>query len=245
VPARLPVCYGKAMSCRQGRKIKDWKNPTLREHVLKKGFGKRKGTIMFPTTHDIHPDNIDHILEILEKMLKPGNDVLIVSKPHIQCITAICELCERYKNQILFRFTIGSTDYDTLKFWEPNAPSFNDRLTCLKYAFDYGFKTSVSCEPMLDNKITAVIEEVEDYVTDAIWLGKANFLVERLKINGLWDDEEVKIKAKQLITWQSNENIWKLYRKYRDYYLYPKIKWKESIKKVVGLEIPTEVGLDI
>jgi DNA repair photolyase len=235
-------CYAKAMSCRQGRKIENWKTPTLRKHMLEKGFGKRKGTIMFPTTHDIHPDNINHILDILEKMLKPGNDVLIVSKPHIQCITAICKLCEPYKNQILFRFTIGSADYDILKFWEPNAPSFNDRLTCLQYAFDLNFKTSVSCEPMLDDNITTVITKVEDYVTDAIWLGKANFLIERLKINGLWDNPFVKIRAKQLIDWQSDDNIRKLYKKYKTH---PKIKWKESIKKVVGIEVPLEAGLDI
>jgi len=235
-------CYSKAMSCRQGRKIENWKNPTLRKHMLEKEFGKRKGTIMFPSTHDIHPDNIGHILDILEKMLKPGNDVLIVSKPHIQCITAICNLCKPYKDQILFRFTIGSADYDTLKFWEPNAPSFNDRLTCLQHALDMGFKTSVSCEPMLDNNISTVIEKIKEYVTDAIWLGKANFLVKRLKINGVWGDEEVRTKANQLLAWQSDDNMRELYKQYKND---PKIKWKESIKKVVGLEIPTEPGLDI
>ena len=40
----------------------------------------------------------------------------------------------------------------------------------------------------------------------------------------------------------NNDNIMKLYHKYKDN---PKIKWKESIKKIVGIEIPTEAGLDI
>lgn len=234
-------CYAKAMSCRQGRKIADWKNPILRKHVLEKGIGKRSGTIMFPTTHDIHPDNINEVLDILDKMLKPGNNVLIVSKPHMDCIYAICRKFEQYKNQILFRFTIGSADDNTLKFWEPNAPCFTERLDCLETAF-WNFKTSVSCEPMLDDRIDTVIDKVESFVTDAIWLGKANFLIERLKINGLWGDREVRERAQQLLSWQNDDNIWELYKKYKDH---PKIKWKESIKKIVGLEIPTEPGLDI
>lgn len=236
-------CYARAMSPRHGKSsAEDWKNPVIRENVLKKKFGKRNGTIMFPTTHDIHPDNINDAIIILENILKPANNILIVSKPHIECITAICDKFYDYISQILFRFTIGSSDYGTLKFWEPNAPSFNDRLTCLQCAFDQGFKTSVSCEPMLDDNITIVIDKVSDYVTDAIWLGKANFLIERLKINGFGNDEETMEKAKQLIAWQSDENILKLYKKYKDH---PKIKWKESIKKVVGLKVPTEKGLDI
>ena len=232
-------CYGKAMSPRHGKKIEDWKNPALRKV---KGYGKRKGTIMFPTTHDIHPDNLKDILIALEKMLKPGNDVLIVSKPHLECISALCNKLEQYKNQILFRFTIGSWYNATLSFWEPNAPKFEERLECLKYAHGKGFATSISCEPMLDENIAYVINMVRLYVTDAIWLGKANFLIERLKINGYGDNKEIMDVARNLIELQSDENIKVLYNTYKND---PIIKWKESIKKVVGLEVPTEPGLDI
>ena len=235
-------CYAKAMSPRQQRLIEDWKNPTLRDHILKKGYGKRQGTIMFPTTHDIHPDNLNEVLDTLEKLLKPGNKVLIVSKPHIRCIEAICSKFRKYVDQILFRFTIGSANDRVLKFWEPNAPSFADRLICLQDAFSQSYMTSVSCEPMLDDRIDLVIETASDFVTDAIWLGKANFLVERLKMNGLWDNRHVRDRAAELLRWQSDDRIISLYEKYKDH---PKIKWKESIKKIVGLEIPVEAGLDI
>jgi hypothetical protein len=41
---------------------------------------------------------------------------------------------------------------------------------------------------------------------------------------------------------QSEENIKQLYSRYQSN---PWIKWKESIKKVVGVPIATESGLDI
>ncbi len=40
---------------------------------------------------------------------------------------------------------------------------------------------------------------------------------------------------------QSDEFIWDLYSRYKDN---PKVKWKDSIKKIVGLEVATEPGLD-
>ena len=36
--------------------------------------------------------------------------------------------------------------------------------------------------------------------------------------------------------------IWAIYNQFKDN---PKIKWKDSIKKVVGLEMPAEPGMDV
>jgi len=144
-------------------------------------------------------------------------------------------------NQILFRFTIGSANNETLRFWEPDAPLYERRIESLKYAFNEGFETSISCEPMLDNQISVVIEEVMPYVTNSIWVGKMNFLLRRLKVNG-FSDKETLAKATQLLEWQRDSEILKLYNRFKDH---PKIKWKESIKKVVDLDIPDIKGLDI
>lgn len=235
-------CYARAMTPRHKKTTVDgWKEPILKESAVKANFGKRDGTIMFPTTHDITEWNIDHCSNILTKMLDKGNKILVVSKPSHVCIVRLCGELKKFKEQILFRFTIGSADNEVLKFWEPGAPSFKERLDSLSWAYTQGFETSVSCEPMLDNDIEAVVKEVSPFVTDAIWIGKANFLVERLKMNKEWDTATEK-KALELIKWQRRDNIVALYEKLKDN---PKIKWKESIKKVVGLEIPTEAGLDI
>ena len=94
---------------------------------------------------------------------------------------------------------------------------------------------------MLDNDVDLVIRKVYPYVTDSIWIGKANFLIKRLRTNGEGDRNTMK-KAYQLIEWQCGKNIHKLYNKYKND---RKIKWKESIKIIVGIRIPNQRGLDI
>ena len=235
-------CYAKSMAVRFKRKTADtWKEETVDLKKASKRFAKRKGKIMFPTAHDITPQHLEHIMRFLENMLIPGNDVLIVTKPHLECIKAMCDRFQQYGEHILFRFTIGSADSDTLHFWEPGAPCFDERLESLIYAYNAGFQTSISSEPMLDDKPDIVIEKVMPYVTDAIWLGKCNRMIHRLKTNGHADSETMQ-KAGLLIDSQSDVNILDLYSRYKEN---PHIKWKGSIKKVVGIEKPAETGLDV
>jgi DNA repair photolyase len=128
-----------------------------------------------------------HASFFLGNILKAGNDVLVVTKPHLEAIKKICDLLPQYKDRILFRFTIGSIDTSVLKFWEPNAPAFEERLESLKHAFHSGYSTSVSCEPMLDEQMDNLIEAILPYVTDSIWLGKMNQPQFRLSMNRMND----------------------------------------------------------
>lgn len=235
-------CYAKAMASRFKRKTSEnWKDEIINKSKLNKQFKKKQGRFMFPTTHDITPDNLDWCMAYLENILKAGNEVLIVSKPHPECIQTMCEKFMPYRQQILFRFTIGSTDNTTLKFWDQNAPSFDKRLEALQYAFRMGFATSVSCEPLLDNNADELIRQVRPYVTDAIWLGKVNMIISRLKING-FGDQETMAKAKALMGDLSESYINELYTRYRND---SKIKWKDSFKKVIGIPMQTDPGRDI
>jgi len=235
-------CYSKAMAIRFKRKTSEnWKKEEVRANGALKYSKKVDGTIMYPSSHDIHPDNLDIHMIFIERLLEYGNRLLIVSKPHVESVRKICEKFTDYKDKILFRFTIGSSNSKVLKFWEPGAPDYLERVQALKIAWESGYSTSVSCEPMLDNKIIKVVEDVYDYVNDAIWLGKANYLIRRLKINNEYD-AVTKIRASELINWQANENIISLYQALKDNL---KIKWKESIKDIVGIKISTERGLDI
>jgi hypothetical protein len=62
-----------------------------------------------------------------------------------------------------------------------------------------------------------------------------------LALNGENDPVTIQ-RRKELEVWQSDENIKQLYSQYKDN---PKIKWKESIKKVLGIRISTDPGLDV
>jgi len=231
-------CYAKTMAIRFHRKSTEtWKDEE--QKPLKK-IGKRIGRIMFPTTHDISPKNVDYCFEYLNKILSVGNEVLIVSKPHFEVFERFCKEFSSYKDKILLRFTIGSASSDTLALWEPGAAGFKERLNSLDLVYTAGFKTSVSCEPMLDTDMSKLIEKVRPFVNDCIWLGIMNSPFVRLSINKA--PKEVIEEAKKLINFYDNKTVNELYSRYKND---PLIKWKESIKKIVGIEVPLEKGLDI
>ena len=234
-------CYAKTMALRFGRKTRE--NWRVEEPDLSQVRRVCKGKpckVMFPSTHDITPASLDICMDALGMLIGFGHKVLVVSKPHVCCIREICSRFADMKEGILFRFTIGSTDDGTLSLWEPGAPCFGERLESLKLAREAGFETSVSCEPMLDDKVRRVVDTVTPYTTQSIWIGKMNQLRQRLSING--KDADIVEKAECLIASQNDDRIRAIHA---DLANHPLVRWKESIKKVLGMEIPTTAGLDV
>jgi len=214
-----------------------WKDERVRWKDVEKAYGHIEGTVMFPSSHDITPTNFQACFTVLEKLLKAGNRVLIVSKPHLECITRICDEMEQYKGQILFRFTIGACDNELLSFWEPNAPRYEERKAALRYAFEKGYETSVSAEPMLDSDhIEDLVSDLFPFVTDAIWIGTMNHL-HRIEIN----DEAVARAIGRIQAGQTEERIKAIYERLKGN---QKIKWKAEIKKIVGLPQAEKTGMD-
>ena len=159
-------------------------------------------------------------MTVLDKLIGAGNQVLIVSKPRYDIIREICLEFREDRDKIMFRFTIGAMNDEILRFWEPGAPSFAERLDSLTYAFCSGYKTSVSIEPMLDSdNVIDLILAVEPFVTDAIWLGKMNHIRKNLVI----DSAEMEAAVRRIENGQTKERIKVLYEVLRDN---PKIKWK-------------------
>jgi len=212
------------------KSYEEWLKPRPNKKHITEKPKKLDGRIMFPTSHDIHDDNIERVLIYLKQWLKAGNEILITSKPRYSCIRRICLELFDYKDQIVFRFTIGSTHNDTLKFWEPNAPTFQERLKSLETAKLLGFETSVSCEPYLDASIINIVEVVSPYVTDTVWVGKMNQIERRVDTTG-WTPEDF-IYLKYVKDYQTDEQVKKLYEALKGN---PKVRWKDSIKKVLGL----------
>ncbi|MDP8247042.1 MAG: hypothetical protein P9M00_02805 [Candidatus Tritonobacter lacicola] len=234
-------CYAKCMAIRFKRSTPTtWSEPRIIDNKVSSRRGLKRGKIMFPTTHDITPTNIDQCSIVLEKMLQAGNQVLVVMKPHLACVKQLCERLEPFRQQLLFRFTIGSVHDNVLSYWEPHAPSFEERMASLEHTFFAAFSTSVSAEPMLDNDIDALVSAVRPYVTDSIWLGRVNQLLAAIA-NNRPHDNNARQNAQVLLAAQHDGWILALYERHRSD---AKVKWKDSIKKVVGLERPTFKGLD-
>lgn len=223
-------CYAKQIAIRFGRKTPEtWVNEEINHKSLNQKFKKVEGRIMFPSTHDITPNNLHYSIQFLKNILSVGNEVLIVTKPHLDVVKALCSELVDYKDKIIFRFTIGSAQSSVLSYWEPGASSYEERKQSVIHAFEKNYQTSLSCEPMLDNNVEGIVNELQDYITETIWIGKMNFLKGRLAINGCSDSLSMQ-KADELIAMQSDDKILELYQRLN---INPKIQWKESIKKVL------------
>jgi DNA repair photolyase len=219
-------CYGKKWANRWGRIPKEnWHameyNPNSVKYIK-----KERGKIMFPTTHDLHIEHAGWWMPFLTGLLEKGNDVLIVSKPRVNAINLICQSFQKNKKQIEFRFTIGTDDDVTRKFWEPNAPPIQERIQALKLAYDAGYKTSVSMEPVLTHTPENLIKKISPYVTDTIWIGKMNYLSDK------WFNENTIKWYYEMKSINSYDNMKKVYENNKGN---PKIRWKDSVRKLLTL----------
>jgi DNA repair photolyase len=201
-----------------------WADEEIDPTIAKRQIQKESRVYVFPAAHDLHRDNLEAALSLLIKILAAGNRVVITTKPYFEAVRKICEELAHYKTWILFQFSIGSINSQVLKYWEPGAPDFNERFEALKWAFYSGFYTSVICEPILDNHVENLIEEALPYVNGAVWLGGSPALPEIIKQDPDFN-EELAFRTRQLLEWQSRENLWNVYQKYLKN---PQIKWNKN-----------------
>lgn len=205
-------CYAKKMAIRFKRKTEEtWKIMIPNTKNINKEYRKRNGRIMFPSSHDITENSLKNCLLVLKKLVNSDNDILITTKPSLKCIEAICDDFSRNKEKLQFRFTITSDDNNLLEFWEPSAPSFEDRLESVKKAFYQGFKTSISIEPFLDEDPFDLVDVLLPYTTESIWIGRMNYLSKsNFKTNELENYDYIKEINK-------NENLLKIIKKAEEY----------------------------
>jgi hypothetical protein len=105
----------------------------------------------------------------------------------------------------------------------------------LRYAFDRGFTTSVSMEPMLAGTEDAVatFHRVVPFVTETVWIGKMNHV-------NRWGRATPEIAAAcwYIRKLQCDEAILELVRRLGSH---RQVRWKDSIRKVIlaNQELPT------
>jgi DNA repair photolyase len=231
-------CYARSIGLRFGwTSYQDWGNCHVRPADVAKKHRKYDGRVMFPSSHDMTPENFQPCHTVLGNLLEAGNEVLVVSKPYLESIESICSDFADYRDNIIFRFTIGACDNTILSFWEPGAPSYEERKASLKYAYESGFETSVSAEPMLDTEhVDQLVGDLSPYLTNSLWLGKMNYM-HSIRIDG----PEVITQIERIKDGQTDDRIKEIYNRHKDT---PLIRWKDSIKKVVGIKQAEMPGMD-
>lgn len=242
-PFNINICKGCTHNCRYCYAMKiawrfkrivgktQWRIMSLNERKFNEKVVKRNGRSMFPTTHDITPEFLDKCIIKIKQNVEIGNSLLIVTKPHLDCIKAICDEFSKpeLSELIQFRFTIGHYDNEHLKFWEPGAPSFSERSKSLEYACDAGFKTSISMEPLLTAAPQKVILPLNRYVTDTIWIGTMNYVYKsEFKENELLYYNKIQQTKDPLYLLNLRSEL----QKWEEVMGFQKIRWKDSIQNI-------------
>lgn len=222
-------CYSaERMSRLKVRPRENWSQERLTKKASRKSYPARNGVVMFPSTHDITPFNVEDYIRVAKLILEKGNKLLIVSKPRLECMRRLLFELAPFKGQILFRFTIGTVLDSVSRLWEPGAPLPAERVESLKLARAFDFQTSISIEPMLAGveSTIAVVDEVRPYVTDTIWIGKMNKV--NLRVDAT--DPVIKHAVDGILEMQNDYQIMRLFRFYEADQM---IRWKDSIKVVL------------
>jgi len=173
-------CYAREAADR--RKQCDWENwtfPELRQHDISPSYKRRyDGWVMFPSTHNIDNFNFLPSMHVIHKLLKAGNKVLLVMKPHNHTIHQIMKLFNKYRHMIEFRFTIGTRHEHLRELFEPYASHIKERIGVVRLLYATDWRVSVSIEPFLDkdpevlvNKLTNIGHE-ETHIP--VWIGPMN-----------------------------------------------------------------------
>jgi len=156
---------------------------------------------------------------------------------------------------MIFRFTIGSVSDEILSFWEPNTPSYNERKQSLKYAFDAGYRTSVSIEPLLDSgHLDELVKDLSPYVNHSIWVGTMQHFWymdtdessvktevgklrarQNIEYYGEAKAQKIKEEIEKIKQGQSVESLKQIHDKLKGN---PLLKWKWHIRKALGLPLP-------
>ena len=203
------------------------------------------GVTMFPTQHDITEAYLPAVKRKIERHLQAGNRLLIVTKPRM---AVFCDLLNflaqqhgihagvSIKEKILFRISITSLDRTAAAFWEPGAPTPDERLTCLREAYRRGFQTSISAEPVLPDNTnysaaaTAIFIAADPFITETAWFGTLNEAADRIR--GATPELLERVAA-----FQAPTEVLKFVAKFSPPQLYPKVHFKDSIKKIIKEDI--------
>lgn len=189
-----------------------------------------EGILMFPSMHDITPAYLPTYIRALRNILNAGTPVVLVTKPRLECVTAICDQFQEHRDRMLFRMTITGLDENLSRYWEPGAPAPEERLAALRLAFESGYQTSVSVEPMIDSvdRTVELYQTVLPYLTEDIWFGKMNDMNRRVEMA----DQNSRDAVRLILQHQSDDNIHRFYQQLRGA---DKVEWKDSIRRVVGI----------
>ncbi|MFW9990905.1 MAG: hypothetical protein ACFFD4_02475 [Candidatus Odinarchaeota archaeon] len=142
-------------------KWENWTSPVIRMKDVTKGYRRRSGRIMMPSSHNIDQTNVMVAVQVLRKLLDTGNkDILVVMKSHPDVITTLCKELEGIIPEIELRHSIPTLDEKLRKVLMPGCPTVDQMLLSVETAKQYKARQSVNVGPYVCAKPWEVVEKV-------------------------------------------------------------------------------------
>lgn len=229
-------CYGADMALRLGRieKREDWATEKPVDKNLMKCMRKYKGVVMFPTTHDVTPGTLDLCTVALQQLLNIGNRVLLCTKADIGCLRHILEHCHPWQEQLEVRITCGTLNTHLAGYWEPGAPSPQERMDALMCASAKGWRTSVSAEPCLswlEPDVDELVAKACRRGAETVWLGLMNRMATRVAPDH-GDAGHGQAMRFRMGQGQREPMVQAAYDRLHEN---PAIRWKKEVRDLLGL----------
>jgi DNA repair photolyase len=213
-------------------KEQPWTEPVKIESLKKARAGQT--TILFPFTHDITEINVNDCIDFVKMQIASETNVIIVTKARRSVTTKMCEALKEHRDQVMFRFTIGSMSNDTLIFWEPGAPSFEERIESIEIASEMGFDVSAGLTPYLDINEDDTVRLIEylngmDEINRHVWISKMNNPMPALSCAGRIDETTMST-ARELAASQTREHILSLHDRVKHL---PKVRYISNVSSII------------
>ena len=183
-------------------------------------------------TYQIRADLEEVPLELIEGILNLSetNNVQIRNSK----VSYSEKICNRINTSypITFIYDIRSCNSELLKFWEPNAPSFEERLESLKIVNSKGFRTIVFCSYPLDGDTFELAEALSPHC-DHLIVEITKKLDEFLFESELTDPIKVQ-KAEEVLKIQTGDWLLNLGKKLKDN---PTVWWDDHTREFLDSKI--------
>lgn len=174
-------CSVKWVQCtyRNKRDWDNWKLWMLNKNNYNKNFIKDNALFLFPANHDIIPNYNRRIcFKFIRKLILPSkskhNRLILCSKPSFAVFSKFENwFTPEEKDQIILRLSLTSNNDKRLQFWEPNAPSFEERFKCAEFLYSKGWNVSFSILPYLDSphELSALVDQLSEFTNSTILIG--------------------------------------------------------------------------
>lgn len=226
------ACWNTASEIKRGHLLQNCRTISVPKETFKTPEQMKGKRIFCFYGHNISMSNIQIIIEYLLTLLQSGKEVLIVSKPWLECIKLLVDALSNFKDNIIFCHTITSIDDRKLMFMEPGTSLFKERIDSLDFTLETGYVTDVIIEPFWDEDPSELISIISAKANQ-IWFGKANHLEYRCKMNGVWDQPHVPAIVQKILHWQRPERLQEIYDTHKDN---SKIIWKKEFLEAINIK---------